>query len=1090
MSDVPALIPVGGSDLLGHEEGYIIGSRGHALMRLATDRHMITIAGTGGGKGRSVAISNVLDHSGSIFSVEIGGATYLTTHKFRKAILKQDIHLFDPFGATGHESAKLNILDMLDPNSLDFITRVKSLARSLVEDSEGLKESNPYWVRTPQALLRALIIYTKTSDDVDDKDRHLPFISSLLAKYPSESWDELMENFALDTGKFRDTLNPVGNYYKGVRDENVRSLVSSVEVPLNFTQDPAISRVIKESTLDLRDLRKNPTSIYIVMKEMEDYRENATWLRLMVESAFAACPNTNDAGKSFKHNDRVLFMLDEFTQLGKLQAIETGMVTARQKGITIWSMFQDIPRLEKLYGKEIADSFLGGAGVVQVFEVGDEPTKEYVSKRAGKRVALIPQVTHGLSYGESSQRSWSRTESLGMQENFTEGVALSDTETWQHTDTLGTSHTLGTSTTSGTTYTSGTTFGTNSYSGSSYGSLFSTNSGRGSSTSFQSSTSYSNSSTTSESSTTQRSHADSKGGSKGKTDSESRSRGTSSQSSDQHGESYGENRGITYQVSYTPHILPSLEPYQVEQVLGTNNRQILFIRSGGVVRTIIDQRANHDQIPALRRRAYGPEKPDIIPKIEALPTPKMLKDMRLEITSIPISVPTIDFSKPIPDYAMVSREYSDHSQRVLYAHGETEKAKASSKKRKGGDSYDILSAKEQEVGAILSAAPAIEKAEKDFSHKTEEWRRHWRAQRSSIKNLESAVVQKEDKIREQIKAAQKLVSALDQYEGKINDYRQDLLSDFSHIKGMKAGVDPFHDFLRHYGMWRETWTDMDEPERPTPRLLPAIKPKSFHEVATVIQKAVPALKIALPILPDALPVPEISSMGTEATSNPTQTIKALKVWPDREKKNSPKTLSELEADIARMQGGKKPNGLFSRVYRGILKLFGKLDADTLSDFRQARYSLARKSFEKIGEDISSTKNKNEKLSSDMRAEVNAWKKYYQGLIDRNASLDEISTRLSTMVRNMQRHKKSLDELPHAYLDINQTLEYERAKVVNQIGEWDIWRHLRDQSERLAIPQSATPKDSVEERTSARPFDSINEGYREQFRGPDNNHGPS
>jgi uncharacterized phage infection (PIP) family protein YhgE len=315
------------------------------------------------------------------------------------------------------------------------------------------------------------------------------------------------------------------------------------------------------------------------------------------------------------------------------------------------------------------------------------------------------------------------------------------------------------------------------------------------------------------------------------------------------------------------------------------------------------------------------------------------------------------------------------------------------------------------------------------------------------------------------------------------------LRDFSQLKAIKTGVDPFHDFLRHYGMWRETWTDMDEPEKPAPRLLPAIKPKDSHEVATVIKKAVPTLRVTLPAIPDVLSAPQILSMGTEELSKPTQTIKTLKVWPDRQKKNSPKTLSELEADIARMQGGKKPNGLFSRLYRGILKLFGKLDTDTLSDFRQARYSLARKSFEKMGEDISFAKNKNDNLSSGMAAEVITWKEYYQGLVDRDKKLDEISDQLSSLVKKMQRHKRNLDDLPQAYLSINQTLEYERGKIINQINEWEIWGQLQDQSKRLSIARPLVPTEPVEEKTLARPFDSINEGYHRRFKGPSNDGGP-
>ena len=61
-------LPPGGSDLIKDikDTGYCIGARGKALLRLDTDRHFITMASTGSGKGRSVVIPNLLQHTGLI----------------------------------------------------------------------------------------------------------------------------------------------------------------------------------------------------------------------------------------------------------------------------------------------------------------------------------------------------------------------------------------------------------------------------------------------------------------------------------------------------------------------------------------------------------------------------------------------------------------------------------------------------------------------------------------------------------------------------------------------------------------------------------------------------------------------------------------------------------------------------------------------------------------------------------------------------------------------------------------------------------------------------------------------------------------
>ena len=90
-------------------------------MRLGNNKHLATIANTGGGKGRSAGISNLLTHEGSAVSVEIGGATYKATSNFRRIGLKQKVFLLDPLGTTGDETACFNVLDILDKNKLTFL---------------------------------------------------------------------------------------------------------------------------------------------------------------------------------------------------------------------------------------------------------------------------------------------------------------------------------------------------------------------------------------------------------------------------------------------------------------------------------------------------------------------------------------------------------------------------------------------------------------------------------------------------------------------------------------------------------------------------------------------------------------------------------------------------------------------------------------------------------------------------------------------------------------------------------------------------------------------------------------------------------
>ncbi len=614
--NVPTTLPESGVDLLDSESGFIVGARGFATMQIETDKHMITIANTGGGKGRAVAIPNMLNHNGSLFSIEIGGTGYKQTHNYRRSVLGQDVHLIDPLGAIkGEKSACFNVLDTVDPHDPRFITEMKQIADSLLKHPKGKEPNDPYFENTPRELLLSLLIHVKTSDSISDEDRHLPKVAELIASYGSEEWDELMHAFASDTGRYRASFNKAGNYFHGVNDENTRSIISSISnSALSFVEDPAFAEILKTSSFDLNNFREKKTSLYIVLPEIEDFKTNSAFFRMLTERAFVACPNLGDGGRSFTHDDRALFMLDEFTQLGKLDVIDTGMQTARQKGITIWALFQDIGRLEALYGKEIAGSFLGAAGVVQVFDVGDERTKEYVSNRVGNNLVMIPTVQHSITDTDGKNTTWSEAISLGTNRSQSKAHTTGTSETWSTAIGESTAFTK----TSG--YQGGQNGGHN----------------------------WSNSRTDTYSRT------DTKGGGRSNSDTDTNTEGTSEQNTNTQGGGASSQRGETYSVSFTPQKMPKMEPAEVENYLGTDNQQIIFVRSQGQVRYLLDFRSNYDQIPYLNARAYGPGD-DVFPAplflppqhTKLLPSPRKALQMAANVFVVerPEKVTVKPFSK-------------------------------------------------------------------------------------------------------------------------------------------------------------------------------------------------------------------------------------------------------------------------------------------------------------------------------------------------------------------------------------------------------------------------------------------------------------
>jgi type IV secretion system protein VirD4 len=156
--------------------------------------------------------------------------------------------------------------------------------------------------------------------------------------------------------------------------------------------------------VDFRMLKQKPCTVYVVLPA-ERLREHSIWLRLVITSALRSLYSPRGVP--------VLFMLDEFAQLGRLEVIERNMALMRGYGVKLWTIFQDLAQAKDIYERRW-ESFISNAGVRHVFAPQDVTTQEYFSKLSGQRIYWLK--TTGTNTGQS----------MGPQSSISSGV----TEGW------------------------------------------------------------------------------------------------------------------------------------------------------------------------------------------------------------------------------------------------------------------------------------------------------------------------------------------------------------------------------------------------------------------------------------------------------------------------------------------------------------------------------------------------------------------------------------------------------------------------------------------------------------------------------------
>lgn len=398
----------------------------HAYTR---DRHLVTIGPNGSGKTRRLLIPNLHRlRNWSIVVIDPKGELVARTAAFRADYPDRDaeaknVIVIDPFETVEKTYPRLvekypflqsygyNPVAALDPSTDDFEDDAKRLAEALIKpDDKGEK----YWALSAQALLKGLLMVARLTG------ANLPDIRDWIGAKPDDlaaSIDGLVD----EKGKkqpgwvegFREKCPAIAatlNRFSKISPDN-RELFSILSTALTQT-DWLDSRPVRRSLgvgggFDFASLKQRPTTVYLVLPPRY-FTTHATWLRLMVTSILLPLLRSIEDARV-----PVLFMLDEFAQLGHMEVIENNLALMRGYGVKLWTVFQDLSQAEDLYEKRW-QSFLGNAGVVQSFAPQDWTTREHLSKLAGQRLYWL-----NTSSGSRSRSSGtSDSESVGLQESW------------------------------------------------------------------------------------------------------------------------------------------------------------------------------------------------------------------------------------------------------------------------------------------------------------------------------------------------------------------------------------------------------------------------------------------------------------------------------------------------------------------------------------------------------------------------------------------------------------------------------------------------------------------------------------------------
>ncbi len=357
-------------------KGLLLGKMDQDYLRYDGDGHLITIAATRSGKGVGTVMPNLLNYEGGMLVTDPKGENYAVTAEWRQDYLGQDIVALDPFRlmeAHGGHMASLNPMDFVHLDGDDYVETAMMLADMMIGRGHQVEES--HWRMEAKGLLFSLILYVAAGDEFQN-ERNLITVRRLLT-LDREKLDktlEIMKNSELDQVK------EGANRINQKSDRERSGVFSTAQSYTHFLTSPRMQKVMTSTSCDLEDLRRAKMTVYIILPR-EYLSAFAPWLRLMISCGYYAC-TYNAADKPLPHQ-RVVFLLDEFANLGYMQNIKEAVSLGGGYGLSMWLILQDLAQLKREYQREW-ESFLANCDVIQTFAVQDPFTSEKITRLLGE----------------------------------------------------------------------------------------------------------------------------------------------------------------------------------------------------------------------------------------------------------------------------------------------------------------------------------------------------------------------------------------------------------------------------------------------------------------------------------------------------------------------------------------------------------------------------------------------------------------------------------------------------------------------------------------------------------------------------------
>ena len=331
-------------------------------------QHTLLFAPTGSGKGVGFAIPNCVFWEESLICHDIKLENFETSAGWREHHLKQKVFCWVPADVNG-TSHCYNPMEWISNKPGQMVDDVQKLANILLPKQE-------FWTNEARTLLVGIILYL-----IADPEKPKTF-GEVVRTIRSDDFSYLCA-VALDT--LGDVIHPIGYMnlaaFLQKADKERSGVVSTLNSGLELWGNPIIDATTAKSDFNFTKMKEIPTTVFIGLTP--DNIQRLKPLMCMVYQQATAFMSQHMPTNEEKVG--VLFLMDEFPTVGKLEQFLAGIAYFRGYHVKLFLIVQDTQQLKGTYEDTGMNSFLSNSTYRITFAANNVDTAKLISELIGNQ---------------------------------------------------------------------------------------------------------------------------------------------------------------------------------------------------------------------------------------------------------------------------------------------------------------------------------------------------------------------------------------------------------------------------------------------------------------------------------------------------------------------------------------------------------------------------------------------------------------------------------------------------------------------------------------------------------------------------------